>query len=74
MGFPFVANCTSEKERKFSSFCIGEFFVCDDNLYIKTDFAEALNLNRVKENLKGAYEDFDDDAICEDVAIVLKIV
>lgn len=33
------------KEREFSSFRIGEFFICNNDLYIKTDRAEALNLS-----------------------------
>ena len=61
------------KEREFSSFRIGEFFICNNDLYLTTDRAEALNLSRVRQDSSYAYEDFEDETICEDATLALKI-
>lgn len=45
MGYAKIFRDYTGPNRKFSSFCIGEFFMSDDDIFVKVADGKALNLS-----------------------------
>lgn len=77
MGYAKVFRDYTGQDRKFSSFCIGEFFMSDDDIFVKVADDKALNLSQSERMcLDDALTtvDNDDDFPCQDGDFVIKMV
>ena len=77
MGYAKVFRDYTGPDRKFSSFCIGEFFMSDDDIFVKVADDKALNLSQSEKMcLDDALTivDDDDNFPCQDGDFVIKMV
>lgn len=77
MGYAKVFRDYTGPDRKFSSFCIGEFFMSDDDIFVKVADDKTLNLSQSERMcLDDALTtvDNDDDFPCQDGDFVIKMV
>lgn len=76
MGYAKVFRNYTGSDRRFSSFCIGELLMCDDDIFIKIADDKALNLSQVESLWLDALVtvDNDDNFPCQDGDFVVKTV
>lgn len=77
MGYAKVFRDYTGPDRKFSSFNIGELFMCDDDIFVKVADDKALNLSQVENMCLGdalITIDDDDNFPCQDGEFVIKTV
>lgn len=76
MGYAKIFRDYTGPNRKFSSFCIGEFFMSDDDIFVKVADDKALLSQSERMCLNDALTtvDNDDDFPCQDGDFVIKMV
>ena len=77
MGYAKIFRDYTGPNRKFSSFCIGELFMSDDDIFVKVADDKALNLSQSERmclNDALTTVDNDDDFPCQDGDFVIKMV
>lgn len=77
MGYAKIFRNYTGLDRKFSSFCIGELFMSDDDVFIKIADDKALNLSRIETMLPDdalVTIDNDDNFPCQDEDFIIKTV